>query len=93
MKKVYVVYNDDGMEVFTIMKDAIDYATCGGDVYDNQWEGVYDGQVSMAYIRGCLKNWVQISAYTHMGSHFTITPTFLHKRGSNYHEVIRAGVA
>ncbi len=82
MKKVYVVYNGEGMEVFTTMKDAIVYATSGGDVYDNQWEGVYDGQVSMTSIRRDLRDWAQVSAYDRMGNHFTITPTKLHKRGA-----------
>jgi FAD synthase len=81
-KKVYVVYNGDGMSVFTIMKDAIDYATLGGDVYDNEYQGVYDGDISMTSIRRDLRDWTQVSAYDYMGNHFTITPTVLHKRGS-----------
>ena len=84
MKKVYIVYDEDGMQVFTTMKDAIAYATNGQDVFDSQWEG--DNEIiSMTSIRRDLKNWVQISAYTHIARdgvrrHFTITPTVLYKR-------------
>jgi len=88
-KKVYVVYNGNGMEVFTTMKDAIEYASLGEDVYNNQWE---EEIISMTSIRRDLRNWVQVSAYDRMGNHFTITPTVLHKRGS-IHPYLPRGVA
>ena len=79
-QKVYVVYNGEGIEVFTTMKDAIFYATSGQDVYNSEYED-YADIISMSSIRRNLKDWIQISGYNHMGGHFTITPTILHKRG------------
>ena len=87
-QKVYVVYNGDGMEVFTTMKDAISYTTKGQDVYDNEWEGLDDGNISLTSIRRDLRNYVQVCAYDYNGNYFTITPTHLHKRGSTYQKIM-----
>ena len=79
MKKVYIVYDGDGMEVFTTMKDAIAYAIGDQDVYTDGYTGE---RISMTSIRRDLKDWIQVSGSAGQLGHFTITPTVLHKRGS-----------